>query len=288
MPELPEVETTVTSLKQKVLGRTFLNVWTDTPKLVRKPSFSQFKKEIKGEKIKNVRRKGKYILFELEGKILLVHQKMTGHLLYGSWEREKGEWASEKEAMGDKMNSYIHLLFFLDNGKMIALSNLRKFARIELWEKEEFKKKGPLSNLGPEPLSSSFTLKAFKKRFKRRSASIKTLLMDQTFIAGVGNIYANEILWKARVSPFKKADKLKEEEKKRIYRALRSVLEKAVKFKGTSISDYRTLKGEKGNFGFFLKVYQKEGEKCGRCGNEIKRKKIGGRSAYYCPHCQPL
>lgn len=282
MPELPEVETTVRDLRPKVRGRTFLDVWSDAEKLVRKPNFSRFEEQIKEKKIRRVRRRGKYVLFDLSrGKVLLVHQKLTGHLLYGRWEKEGGGWSSRSGPMREKMNSYLHLVFKLDNGKMLAFSDLRKFGRVELWDREEFE--GRLSDLGPEPLSPAFSFEDFKERFKRRRARIKSLLMDQSFIAGVGNIYANEILWRTRLHPERKADTLSEGEKRRIYEAMRAVLKEAIRLKGTSTSDYRTLEGE---FGSRLKVYGREGEECPRCGREIEKMKTGGRTTYYCPRCQ--
>ncbi len=289
MPELPEVETTTRLLRKKVLGRTFLDVWTDAEKLVKKPEkFAEFKEKIKGRTIKGVKRRAKYILFELSGgKILLAHQRMTGHFLVGRFQQEEGEWKPERGGpLRDKMNSYIHLLFELDDGRMLALSSLRKFATVELWDKVEFEKKGVLKELGPEPLFPSFTFEEFKKLFKGRRGRIKSLLMNQKFVVGVGNIYSDEILWGAGVNPFKKADELSEKEKRKIYKNMKKVFKRALKEKGTSVADYRTPEGEKGGFGKLLKVYGREGEECPRCGREIKRKKISGRSAHFCPHCQ--
>jgi formamidopyrimidine-DNA glycosylase len=150
MPELPEVETVVRDLKPKVLERTFVDVWTDSEKLVKKPkSFKDFKKQIMGRKIKNIWRRAKNIIFDLsDGFSLLIHQKMTGHLLYGKWQVANGKWTPvNSNFLQDKVNTYIHLIFWLDNGKMLALSDLRKFAKAELWRtkelknSEEFKKK---------------------------------------------------------------------------------------------------------------------------------------------------
>jgi len=290
MPELPEVENMVRGLKEKVRGRTFLDFWTDTPKIIQKPqNVSLFKKDIKGKKIKSVLRRGKYIVFNLSGgKLLLFHQKMTGHLLFGKWKMEAGKWKSEQETMQDKMNLFIHALFFLDNGKMVAFSDLRKFGWIQLWDKAEFEKRKPLSLLGPEPLGPGFRFDDFAGLFAGRRGRIKTLLMNQGFLAGIGNIYADEILWKAKISPEKRADRLSEKEKRGLYKAMRGILNKAVEKGGTSVSDYRRPNGKKGAYQRRLNVYKREGEKCPRCGTRIKRKKIGGRSAYYCPKCQKL
>ncbi len=296
MPELPEVETTVRGLREKILGRIFFDAWTDSPRLIKKPkSFASFKKEIKGEKIENIVRRGKNIIFTLsKNKSLLIHQKMTGHLLVGQWLFNKGFWkAKDKGPLEDKINSYIHLLFTFDDGQMLALSDLRKFAKVELWETKELEDSEEMRMLGVEPLARDFTFGKFKEALKdylglKRRGKIKQVLMDQGIIAGVGNIYSDEILWRAKIHPFKEVSKLKEGELKKIYRYLQEVLKKAIKAKGESFSDYRTPTGEKGRFDSLRKVYRREGEKCSRCKNIIKRLKMGGRSAHFCPFCQKL
>ena len=281
MPELPEVQTTVSGLT-KVLNRTFVNVWTDAEKLFKNSRFANFKKEIKNKKINKVYRRGKNIIFDLSGGYsMLVHQKMTGHLLYDKWQE-------------DRMNSYIHVKFFLDNGKTLALSDLRKFAKIELHKKENLKKE--LDRLGPEPLDKSFTLNKFKSILKKAAdgeprrgrGKIKQVLMNQEVIAGIGNIYSDEILWSSKVHPERETLKLSEKELKRIYGAIKDILKKGVELKGTSISDYRDVEGKKGKFGDIRKVYRREGEKCPRCKTVISRKKVGGRSAHFCSVCQTL
>lgn len=285
MPELPEVETTVLGLRKKVLSRTFIDVWTDFEKLIKKPSFKEFKKEIEGKKIKDVCRKGKNIVFELSGGYyLLIHQKMTGHLLYGKWEKKKDEWNPLKKGpMEDKMNSYIHLIFFLDKG-MLALSDLRKFAKIKLFKKGGLDRE--LKNLGPDALKISF--EKFKEIIKSKKGKIKQVLMNQELIAGIGNIYSDEALFRARINPFKESLKLTEKELKDLYNNIREVLKKGIETGGESISDYRNVEGEKGKFDIFRKVYRRKGEECYICKTKIQRKKIGGRSTHFCPNCQKL
>jgi len=282
MPELPEVQTTVSQLKKKALKRAFIDVWTDAPKLIKKPkSFDDFKKKIKGKKIKDIQRRGKNIIFKLsEGQSLLVHQKLTGHLLYGRW--KEGRWQSEEEKhIGeDKMNQYIHLVFFLDNNREIALSDLRKFAKVELASDEEIKKE--LEDLGPDPLKISF--QEFKDTV--RKGKIKQALMNQKIISGVGNIYSDEALFRAGIHPLRKVKDLKKKELKNLYQELKRILNKALEVQGTSISDYRTPEGKKGEFEKLLKVYRRKGKKCFNCGAKIERIKIGNRSAHFCPHCQ--
>jgi len=295
VPELPEVETTVKDLQTKVLERTFVDVWTDTKKIIKKPKdFEEFRKQLKGKKIQKIWRRGKNIIFELSDDFsLLIHQKLTGHLLVGYWVLDNGYWKpKEKGLLEEKINTYIHLLFTLDNRKMLALSDLRKFAKVELWRTKDLKNSKELKSLGQEPLEKSFTFERFKEvlknRKKNRKGKIKQVLMNQEVIAGIGNIYSDETLWAARVHPFKDVSELKEEELKGIYQALKKILKKAIKLRGESISDYRDPVGRKGKFDKIREVYRREGEKCSRCGTEIKRAKIGGRSTHFCPKCQKL
>jgi len=294
MPELPEVETTIRDLRKTqppILGAGFFDVWTDWEKIVKRPKdFENFKKGLKGKKIKEIKRRGKNILFFLSGnKILLIHQKLTGHLLFGRWEIKKGK--PESKISGpiseDPINRFLHLIFFLDNGWQLAISDLRKFAKAELWKKEELEKSKEYKSLGPEPLDKDFSFEKLKKALqKKRKGKIKQILMDQNVIAGIGNIYSDEILWEAKIHPFRDISKLKEDNLKRIYLVMRKILLKAIKTGGESISDYRRPAGEKGNFDPLRKVYRREGKKCDRCGRVIKRLKIGGRSTHFCPNCQ--
>jgi formamidopyrimidine-DNA glycosylase len=290
LPELPEVETTIRGLKKEVLKRAFVDVWSDNSKTIRKPKkLNFFKKQIRGKKIREIRRRGKNIILELsEGKALLVHQKMTGHLLYGSWSMKHGTWKSrDKGPLEDKMNSYIHLIFTLDNGQMLALSDLRKFAKVELWDSKKLKKELDFS-LGAEPLEKSFTFRRFQEILVNQKRRIKKVLMDQKLIAGIGNIYSDEILWDAKIHPFQTVDTLNDDELRRIFKAIKKILKKAIKMHGTSTADYRDATGKKGSFGKALQVYRKEKERCSRCGQLIQRKKISGRSAHFCPKCQPI
>jgi len=288
MPELPEVETTVSGLNKKVQGWIFFDVWTDFKEMVKRPkNFLQFKKEIRGKKIKEVRRRAKNILFKLsDSKTLLIHQKMTGHLLVGKWQFKKGQWIPSPGPMSEKFNTFIHLLFIFKNGQMLALSDLRKFSKVELWRTKELEESEYLKKLGPEPLDKDFTFKKFREIFKKQKGKIKQVLMNQEVIAGIGNIYSDEILWEAKVNPFYQTNALADKELKRTYQAMKKILRRAIKLKGTSISDFRTISGEKGYYGKEKKVYRREGEECRRCCSKIKRVKIGGRSAHFCPICQ--
>jgi formamidopyrimidine-DNA glycosylase len=292
MPELPEVETIVQDLlkaKPKILESKILDFWTDWKKMIKRPkNLEEFRKELIGKKILNIKRRAKNILFFLEKeKVLLVHQKLTGHLLYGKWKKKNKDWEAEIEGplKSDPQNRFIHFILFLSNGWQIALSDLRKFAKIELLNNNELEKE--LSQLGPEPLDESFTFEKFKEVIlKKKKGKIKQVLMDQKVISGIGNIYSDEALWMAKINPFRKVQEIKEEEMKKLYLAIKKILEIGIQLHGESISDYRRIDGSKGEFDKWRKVYRREGEKCKRCQGKIVAKKLGQRTAHFCPICQ--
>ena len=300
MPELPEVQTVVDDLNKKVVGRRIQDVWLDWPKMIKDPLDQQknkiahkhvaiFEKSLRGEKILKVKRRGKNILIYLSGdKLLLVHQKMTGHMLVGRWEIQgkKVIPLEPKAVVEDPYNKYIHLILYLDNGKMLALSDLRKFAKAILGEREQIENLSELVNLGPDALDLSFKFTKFVKLIKSEKRKIKQVLMDPEVIAGIGNIYSDDILWAAKIHPFRPANKLSLNDLKNLYKAMRSILIKAVKLRGTSTSDFRDTAGKKGGYADYLLVYQREGESCLRCRTKIKRINIVGRSAHFCPKCQ--
>lgn len=317
MPELPEVETTVRGLNKMVLGRTIIDVWSDWKKAVKKPgSFETFKKRIKERKIKRVWRRAKNVIFDLsptnfeskkkdnlltrhkasklagdksEGYSLLIHQKMTGHLMVGKWQMVNGKWKPvEKGPLEEKINLFLHLIFFLDDGRMIALSDYRKFAKAELWKTDELLSSKEFRLLGPEPLEKDFTFSKFKDCLSGKRGRIKQVIMDPSVLAGVGNIYASEALWRAKIHPEKRTSELSEEELKELYRAIIKALKAGMRLGGESFADYRNVEGEKGNFDDERRAYQREKEPCFRCGTKMERLKFGGRSSFFCPKCQKL
>ncbi len=274
MPELPEVETTVLSLKSKVLKRTFVRVWGDDNL-----------KQLKGKCIEKIKRRGKYIIFELsEDKALLVHLRMTGHFLLGEWEYKRSEWESKDKIMQEKKNRFLRFIFFLDDGKQLALSDPRKFAKLSLLGKKEIEKH--LESLGPELLSIKEN--DFLRILEKKRGRIKPVLMDQNFLAGLGNIYAAEILFKAKIAPWRDVTFLTEADKKRIYCFMQKIIKKALELKGDSTSDYRLITGERGGYQNEHLVYNRKDLPCFICKDKIKRIEVGGRGTYYCPTCQKL
>ena len=294
MPELPEVQTVVDDLNKKIIGRKIIGVWFDTPKIIKKPDPKDFTRLINGAVIKEIKRRGKNILIYLTSNsrlltanLLLIHQKMTGHLLVGKWKiKNKKIQPLTPSALKEKVNDYIHLIFKLDNGLMLGLSDLRKFAKVLFGLAEEIEALPDLTKLGPDSLDKNFTFKKFKETISKEKRKIKQVLMDQEVIAGIGNIYSDDILWQAKIHPFKPANSLSIAELGRIYKFMKLILKKAIKLRGTSISDFRDTAGKAGGYGNVRLVYQRENELCGRCKTPIKRIKIGGRSAHFCPKCQ--
>lgn len=301
MPELPEVQTIVNELKKKVVGKKITDVWGDWAKTFRQAGgLKNFQKKTKNRKILNIGRRAKYIVIDLEGpsprrslrrsagKTILIHQKISGHLLYGKWERENGKWRSKISGplKDDRRNQYIRVVFFLNNGYQLALSDLRRFGKVILVNDDRIETLKEIKELGPEPLEISFN--QFKKLFesagRRKRGRLKQVLMDQTFIASIGNIYSDEILWDAGYHPLSRVEKLKERDLKKIYKSMKNILLKAIKYQGDSIDDYRLPSGKKGRYQEIQKAYQQTGKKCAKGdGGIIKRLKIAGRSAHFCP-----
>jgi len=284
MPELPEVTTMVKGLNKAILNQGIKDIWTDTEKLIKNMSFSKFKKQLIGEKILRIERKGKIMVIHLSGDLVLyIHPKMTGHPLIGKWKLINNQWkAIKKGDLQDPMNRFIHVIFFLDK-TMFAFSDLRKFGRIELWNEND----NPwiVSKLGIDALD--IKLKEFKG-ILNTTRKIKQVLMDQERIAGIGNIYADEILFKSRIHPFRKSNSLTELEIKRIFNSIKLILRLSVDKGGSSVSDFRGIDGSKGSFQTMTKVYNHEGEKCYKCKGTVHRIKMGSRSCYYCSQCQML
>jgi len=295
MPELPEVQTVVSDLQKNLPGKKIEDVWVGWKKLIKNPKTEAlFKKELIGKKFLNAKRVGKNILINLSGNTtLLIHQKMTGHMLYGKWSKNGSDWLSIEEGphKEDPYNRFIRLIFFLSNGKHLALCDMRKFAKVLIWPTDRMAELKDINKLGPDPTEKSFDFKKFKEVLKNpkdksraRNGKIKFVLMDQNVIAGIGNIYADEILWAAGVHPFRETKKLTETELKNIFKNIKPILQKSIKARGTSSSDFRDASGKRGNFQKFLKVYQKKGEKCAKKdGGIIERVKSNGRSSHFCP-----
>ncbi len=294
MPELPEVTTTVNGLNEVLPSLTIRDVWGDyyiktankrTDNIKNKKFFEHFKKEIVGEKFKKAERRGKNILIHFtHNKTILIHMKMTGHLLYGTYEWSGLKWRSKEKLLADPFNDFVHLIFILSNGKHLAFSDMRKFAKVTLFETDKKTDHVDLVHLGPEPLES-LSLDTLKKQLlKKPTGKIKSVLMDQEIIAGIGNIYSDEILWASNVHPERTPKSLKDSELKDIWKNTKMILEKSIEMGGDSMSDYRNIYGEKGGFQNTHMVYRRAKQHCLKkgCKGIIQRKIIGGRSSHFC------
>lgn len=292
MPELPEVETIKNGLLKEVLGEKIVDVVALWPGIIKNLSFNDFKKEVLGRKIVDIKRRAKNLLVFLDNqKILVFHFKLTGHALVvpSNFQVDSsGKWVSKNlpPALKDPQNQFIRIIFFLSSDKQLAISDLRKFAYIKLFNPQELN--DFLKEYGPEPLEKDFTFEVFKERIGKIKSPIKKALMDQKVIAGVGNIYSDEALFEAGIHPLLPANQISEKQLQALYRALQEVLKRGLERGGTSISDFRNIEGQRGTYDLVRKVYRREGQKCFRCGAKITRIKIGGRSAYFCPQCQKL
>ncbi len=309
MPELPEVETTVRGLQETIAGFRIKDVWTDLKtKDKRKKDtvadpkyFKLFRKEIMGKKILSAERRAKNVLINLSAnKTILVHMKMTGHLLYGKYKlnpsptlplsrrgRRVGSWApvGKDSPLSDPFNRFVHVVFTLSNGKHLAFSDARKFGKITLLDTKTAHDTKHLYGIGPEPLDKNFKLEDFTQRLSAcKNKKIKTSLTDQSVIAGIGNIYSDEILWRANVHPERKAGSLKNKELSLIFKAMKKTLAKGINFGGDSMSDYRNIHGLPGKFQLHHEAYRRKGERCRKesCKGIILRKVINGRSAHFC------
>jgi formamidopyrimidine-DNA glycosylase len=271
MPELPEVETIVRNLSSKLKGLEISSVKIIYPPVLRKKKPSLIN-DLKGRKVVSVRRRGKMLLINFERNLsLLIHLKMTGQLLF-----------YPREEPLDKHTHFI--LSFKDENKELRFRDVRKFGFISCIRNLDISCADELKNLGPEPLEIDFPL--FKKLFQGRKARLKSLLLNQNFIAGIGNIYADEILFQAKLHPLTPASHLGDDDLQRLLKAMRDVLRKAIVHKGSSIRSFTNAEGKRGKFQNYHQVYGRESQSCFICGEKIKRLRLGGRSSSFCPRCQ--
>ena len=273
MPELPEVQTVVNDL-QILTGDTITGFWTNFKKAIKSKSFE---KEVVGKKIRSVKRLGKNIIIELDSKnSIMLHLIMTGKLLL----MDHGAWSVEQN-----IDKHIHHVFSLKKHDALAFSDTRKFATLEVISPERLAEIA--KSKGIDPFSKNFTLKKFAEILaNKQNKNIKSILMDQSVISGIGNIYASEIPFDAKLNPLRKVGALTKNEIARLHKSILKILTKAIKMRGTSISDYRDAKGEKGGFQNELKVYGKAGKNCTKCDTIVEKVIVEQRSTFYCPTCQ--
>ncbi len=273
MPELPEVETVVRGLQLSVVGRRVLSLRLGKTDFIDDPA--AIERLVPGTRIASIKRYGKFLVFELHPASaaeihhdLLIHLGMTGQLTSRRPE--------------EPVAPHTHVFFSLDDGTELRYTDVRRFGRFAITAKSEREK--ILGALGLDPLEASE--EEFRRGLSGRRARIKALLLDQSFLRGMGNIYTDESLWRARIHPMRLAASLKRDEVRRLYRAVRHVLEEAIRLRGSSVSDYVDSNGVEGEFQLRHRVYQRNGKGCFRCGAKIRRVIVAGRSSHFCPRCQ--
>lgn len=271
MPEMPEVETVRRTLRLLVVGKTIdhVDIWYDK---VITGDPETFKRELKGKTFTAVDRYAKFLLFRLGDLTVVSHLRMEGKYHLTTW-----------DAPVDK---HEHLQFAFTDGSSLRYADVRKFGRLQLVETgTEFQVTG-LKNLGVEANSPEFSLDYFEKGLKKRSMNIKSLLMSQTLVAGLGNIYVDEVLWQSQINPLTPANELTKDQVKQLHSAINETIEEATKYGGTTVHSFLNAEGESGHYQEKLKVYGKEGQPCPRCGEDFVKIKISGRGTTYCLHCQ--
>jgi len=267
MPELPEVETIKNELAPHIIGRGITGITLFWQGIVRKTSVEEFCSHLIGQKITGVERRGKYLIFGLtSGEALIIHLKMTGSLLLKPPDR------------------FIRAILHLDNETRIYFRDPRKFGA--MWLVAD--KNAVVNKLGPEPLEADFTPQILAHRLSQRTAPIKALLCDQSFIAGIGNMYADEALFSARIHPLRPGKSLSTEEVERLHHAIRQVLWAAIGDKGASVDTYFRPNGQMGTAHFQFRVAHGRGKSCPVCGTPLERIPIRNRGSYFCPRCQRL
>ena len=282
MPELPEVETVARDLRPRIVGATLVGARNSWARTLRTHTPEAFAEAVRGRRVEGVTRRAKLVVIELSGDAALtIHLKMTGQLFVVP--------ATTPE------DPYLRLVLELEDGRELRFRDIRKFGRVGLYGRDpatgelvaELGGAAVFAAFGPEPLDAAFSLRDFRRRLRHRSGRLKPLLLDQSFMAGIGNIYADEALWAARLHPLRTVGTLHPADERRLYDSIRRILGEAVERRGSSIDDYTAPDGD-GSMQEHLRVYQRTGEPCPRCGRPVKRIVIGARSTHFCSFCQRL
>ena len=272
MPELPEVETVKETLKLKLIGKKIKDVKVYYDGIIAYPEVKEFSKQIKNLPIKDIKRRGKWLMFDLDKYYLLSHLRMEGKYFFKNKE--------------DKLDNHEHVVFTLDDDEELRYRDTRKFGKMYLIKKEDINSIGPIKDLGLEPWDDNLNINYLKDKYKNKRLPIKTVLLDQSIIVGIGNIYADEILFLSKLNPLIKCCDLKDNDLDNIIKYTKEVLEKAIKLGGTTIRTYTSVDGVHGRFQNELLIHGKDKNVCPNCGQPIQKIRVGGRGTYYCVNCQ--
>ena len=271
MPELPEVETVRRGLEKLILGKKISNIEIHYPKMI-KTDLEQFQKEMPGQVIQTMGRRGKYLLFYLSNKVLISHLRMEGKYFYYP------DQVPERK--------HAHVFIHFEDGGTLVYEDVRKFGTMELLAPELLDSDFISKKLGPEPSEQDFDLESLKLALKKSKKPIKPHLLDQTLVAGLGNIYVDEVLWRAKVHPSRTSNSLTTQEARKVHDETINVLGQAVEKGGSTIRTYTNAFGEDGTMQELHQVYDKAGQACSRCGTSIEKIQLGGRGTHFCPNCQ--
>jgi formamidopyrimidine-DNA glycosylase len=287
MPELPEVEVVKRSLTSKLQNLIIKDVKINDDKLRYRIDKNEIRKII-GSKLKKIKRKSKFLLFFFDKPtIMLVHLGMTGKFFFVDQKNNKFKTSFYYNINNKKDDKHDRVVFFLNKKNKLIYNDLRKFGFIKFLNNKDLNNNLHLKNLGPEPLRQNFNYLYFKQYIKDRNRTIKDTLMDQKFVSGIGNIYANEILFLSKISPFRKTKNLKQLEIKKIIKFTKSILKNSIRLGGSSIKDFSSSDGKKGSFQQHFNIYGKKGDLCSnRCNNRIVKLSISNRASFYCTKCQ--
>ncbi|HSR68110.1 MAG TPA: bifunctional DNA-formamidopyrimidine glycosylase/DNA-(apurinic or apyrimidinic site) lyase [Acidobacteriota bacterium] len=291
MPELPEVETIRRGLRPRVRGRVVEEVVIGRSRVLRSDP-EELMGTLSGQPLEEVRRRGKNLLFDFPGHCLLVHLGMTGQLTFRDPGKPDSDGFVRHETTGLQRtrqhppDKHTHLQFLFRDGTAMLYRDIRQFGKIYLYSSRSPQLQAYLDGLGLEPFTDEYRLEDFVAGLKGRKVAVKSILLDQGFVAGVGNIYADEALFEARLNPLRPVSGLKKAEKERLFQAVPLVLERGIHFGGTSLRDYIDSEGRQGNHQEELKVYGRDGQPCRTCGEVIEKIVVSQRGTHFCPGCQ--
>ncbi|MBQ4163992.1 MAG: DNA-formamidopyrimidine glycosylase [Turicibacter sp.] len=275
MPELPEVETVKEALKQTAKGRQIKDIEIRYEPMIKNMTADEFKKALMNQTIRDISRRGKYLVFHFDDYQLLSHLRMEGKYFYVEDDFE--------------LNPHVHVIFTLDNGSRLLYQDTRKFGTYHLYDKAtDLETTAPFQVLGLEPFSKEFTPSYVKQKIKNKKKPIKSLLLDQTVVCGLGNIYVDEVLYRCRLHPLTSSSQLSDKEIENVVKYTQEVLARAIELGGTTIRTFSSSHGVSGTFQNELLVHQRKGEHCFECQTPIEKIKVGGRGTYFCPTCQKL
>ena len=288
MPELPEVEVVKRSLKRKILNSIIKKVQIKDYKLRYKVE-KEIGNKLTGKKIKNIKRRSKFLIFEIDKYyLMLVHLGMTGKFFFIDQNKEKFKTSFYYLLNHQKEQKHDRVIFFLNNNRKLIYNDVRKFGFIKLYDLNQITRISHLNNLGPEPFEKKWNFKYFKDYITNRKRNIKNILMDQKFVSGLGNIYVNEILFLSGVRPSRLVKKLKNSEIKKIIKYSKIILKGSIKLGGSTIKDFSSENGKKGVFQQYFKIYGRKDKKCSNvdCNNSVVKTAISNRATFFCKRCQ--